>query len=44
MYFQRVLDNGKKNVNQLHSNISNSDINMNAHTLLLMSVIRPSIK
>ena len=37
MHLKRVLDNGK---NQLHSIISNTDINLTA----LLSVIRPSIE
>ena len=40
----RVLDNGRKKVNQLHSIISNRDINLSARKLLLLSVIRPSIE
>ena len=42
MHLKRVLDNGRKTVNQLHSIISNRDINLSAHRLLLLSVIRPS--
>ena len=34
-----MCDNGRKKVNQLHSNI-----NLSARRLLLLSVIRPSIK
>ena len=34
--------NGRKKVNQLHSVISNRDINLIARRLLLLSVIRPS--
>ena len=41
---KRVLDNGRKKVNQLHSIISNRDINLSARRLLLPSVIRPSIE
>ena len=44
MHLKRVLDNSRKKVNQLHSIISNRDINLNAHRLLLLSVIRPSIE
>ena len=39
---KKVLENGRKKVNQLHSVISNRDINLNAHRLLLLSVIRPT--
>ena len=34
--------NGRKKVNQLHSIISNRNINLSARRLLLLSVIRPS--
>ena len=40
----RVLDNGRKKVNQLHSIISNRDINLSARRLLLLYVIRHSIE
>ena len=36
------IENGRKKVNQLHSVISNRDINLSARRLLLLSVIRPS--
>ena len=38
-----LKDNGRKKVNQLHSVISNRDINLSARRLLLL-VIRPSIE
>ena len=41
---KRVLDNGRKKVNQLHSIISNRDVNLSAHRLLLLSVLRPSVE
>ena len=44
MHLKRVLDNGRKKVNQLHSIISNRDINLSARRLLLLSVIRPSLE
>ena len=44
VHLKKALDNGKKKVNQLHSVISNRDINLSAHRLLLLSVIRPSIE
>ena len=37
-------DNCKKKVNQLHSVISNRDINLTALRLLLLSVVRPSLE
>ena len=39
-----MINNGRKRVNQLHSVISNRDINLTVLRLLLPSVIRPSIK
>ena len=44
VHLKKVLDNGRKKGNQMHSIISNRDINLNAHRLLLLSVIRPSIE
>ena len=44
VHSKRVLDNGRKKVNQLHSIISNRDINLSARRLLVLSVIRPSIE
>ena len=41
MHLKRVLDNGRKKVNQVHSN---RDINLSARRLLLLSVMRPSIE
>ena len=38
------LDCGRKKVNQLHSVISNRDINLSARRLLLLSVVRPSLE
>ena len=34
----------RKKVNQLHSVISNRDVNLNAHRLFLLSVMRPSLQ
>ena len=34
----------RKKVNQLHKVISNSNVNLSARRLLLLSVIRPSIE
>ena len=44
VHIRKVLDSGKKKLNQLHSVISNRDINLSARRLLLLSVIRPSIE
>ena len=44
VHVKKVLDNGRKKVNQLHSVISNRDINLSARRLLLLSVIWPSIE
>ena len=44
VHLKRVLHNGRNKVNQLRSIISNRDINLSAHSLLLLSVIRPSIE
>ena len=44
VHINKVLNNGRKKVNQLHSVISNRDINLTAGRLLLLSVIRPSIE
>ena len=41
-HIKKVLDSGRKN--QLHSVISNRDINMSARRLLLLSVVRPSLE
>ena len=41
---KKLLDNGMKKVNQLHKVISNRNVNLSAHRLLLLSVIRPSIE
>lgn len=44
MHIKKVLDSGRKKVNQLHSVLSNRDINMSARRLLLLSVVRPSLE
>ena len=44
MCIKKVVSNGRKRVNQLHSVISNRDINLTARRLLLLSVIRLSIE
>ena len=42
MHIRKLLDNGRKRVNQLHKVISNRNINLSACRHLLLSVIRPS--
>ena len=44
MHIKKLLDNGRKKINQLHKVISNRNVNLSAHRLLLLSVIRPSIE
>ena len=44
MHINKLLDNGRKKVNQLHKVISNRKVNLSARRLLLLSVIRPSIE
>ena len=39
-----MLDNGRRKVNQLHSVISNRDINLSARRLLLLAVVRPTLE
>ena len=41
---KKLLDNGRKKVNQLHKVISNRKVNLNDCRLLLLSVIRRSIE
>ena len=43
-HVKRVISSGRKEVNQLHSIISNRNINLSARRLLLLSVLRPSIE
>ena len=44
MHMKKVAASGKKKVNQLHSVISNRDINLSARRLLLLAVIRPTLE
>ena len=44
MHIKKLLDNGRKKVNQLYKVISNRKVNLSTHRLLLLSVIRPSIE
>ena len=39
-----MISNGRKKVNQLHTSISNGNINISARRQLLFSVLRPSIE
>ena len=42
VHIKKVVASGKKKVNQLHSVISNRDINLSARRLLLLAVVRPT--
>ena len=44
MHIRKLLDNGRKRVNQLHKVISNRNINSSVCRRLLLSVFRRSIK
>ena len=44
VHIKNVLDNGKRKVTQLHSVISNRDIDLSARRLLLLAVVRPSLE
>ena len=44
IHIKKLLDNGRKKVNQLHKVISNRNINLSAHRLLLLSLIGLSIE
>ena len=44
MHIKKLLDNGRKKVNQLHKVISNRNVNFSPRGLLLLSVIIPSIE
>ena len=44
MHIRKLLDNGRKRVNQLHKVISNRNINLSARRHLLLSINRPSIE
>ena len=39
MHINKLLDNGRKKVNQLHKVVSNRNVNLSARRLLLLSVI-----
>ena len=43
-HIKRVVENGRKKVNQLHSVISNRGGNLSARRLLLLSVVRPTLE
>ena len=44
VHIKKVVASGKKKVNQLHSVISNRDINLSARRLLLLAVVRPTLE
>ena len=44
MHIKKLLDNGRKKVNQLHKVISNRNVNLSTLRRLLLLVIRPSIE
>ena len=44
MHIRKLLDNGRKKVNQLHKVTSNRNFNLSALKHLLLSVIRPNIQ
>ena len=44
MYVNKVIDSGRKRLNQLHSVISNTSITLSARRMLLLSVVRPSLE
>ena len=41
-HIKKLIQNGKKKVNQLHSIISNCNIDLSARSMLLLSVLHPS--
>ena len=41
---KKVMQSGKKIINQLNSVISNRDINLSACRLLLLAVVRPTLE
>ena len=43
-HIKKVIVCGRKKVNQLHSVISNKNMNLSARRLLLLSVVRPSLE
>ena len=42
--YEKVVDSGKKKVNQLHSINSKRDINLSARRLVLLEVVRPTLE
>ena len=42
MHIKKLLDNGRKQGNQLHKVISKRKVNLSAHKLLLLTIFRPS--
>ena len=43
-HVKKVIDGGRKKVNQLHSVISNRGVDLSARRLLLLSVVRPTLE
>ena len=43
-HIKKLIQNGKKKVNQLHSINSNCNINLSARRMLLLSVLRPNLE
>ena len=43
IHVNKVIDSGRKRLNQLHGVISNRSINLSARRMLLLSVVRPSL-
>ena len=41
---KNVIENGRKKVNHLHSDVSNRDINFSASRLLWLVVVRPPLE
>ena len=44
MHIKKLLNNGRKKVNQLHKVVSNRNVNLNIRRRLLLNVIRPNIE
>ena len=44
IHVNKVIDSGRKRLNQLHSVLSNRSINLSARRMLLLSVVRPSLE
>ena len=44
VHLKKVVASGKEKVHQLHSVISNRDINLSGHRLLFLAMVRPTLK